>query len=303
MENTDTRNYATYPRRFDGYAWYKPLLVGLLYAVFSIIAMLAIELITKIAFSASVSSTGYDDMDFFTAAGAFNNGAMAAAAVPCLILAALVVKDRPVSSYFSSMGGWRWKVLLKTFIAGLVIVGIPSVIWFFLQGKTGDVAFTTGGFILLSLFVPLQGLGEELLFRGYITQTVSSWFKLTAAGVIVQVLIFTVIHPYNIIGVISIAVSALIYALVCLYSKGIESPTVLHYFNNATEIYMAGFGYGLITAEQTIPDTVFRLMLKILFFLFILYASKKLHWFDEVKRDDVAQFNSQKKMEHDQSKA
>ena len=295
MKNTDEHNYATYPRRFDAYRWYKPFLVGLVFAVFYIISSFLIEIATKLLFSATVSSTGYDDMDFFTAAGAFNNGAAASVVVLCLLLAALIVKDRPLSSYFSSMGGWRWKVLFKTFIAGLIIVGIPSIIWFLIQGKTDDVKFTTGGLILISVFIPLQGLGEELLFRGFITQTVSSWFKLPFAGVIVQILIFTVIHPYNIIGVISIAVSALIYALVCLYSKGIESPSVLHFFNNSTEIYMAGFGYGLITAEQTIPDTVFRLILKMLFFLFILYADKKLHWFDEVKYDDVVRFNSRRK--------
>ena len=58
---------------------------------------------------------------------------------------------------------------------------------------------------------------------------------------------------------------------------------------------MAGFGYGLITSEQTIPDTAFRLILKILFLLFIFYADRKLHWFDEVKRDDVARFNAKGK--------
>ena len=291
METVSEHGYATYPRRFDGYKWYKPVLVGLLYGIFSIIVNIAIDLVTKSLFSASITATGYDDMDFFTAAGAFYNGAMAAMSAPCLILAALIVKDRPVSSYFSSMGGWRWKVLFKTFAAGLLIVGLPKAAWLFMQGKTGDAKITLGGFLLLALFVPLQGLGEEILFRGYITQTVSSWFKLTAVGVIVQILIFTVIHPYNIIGVISIAVSALLYALICLCSKGIEAPSVMHFFNNATEIYMAGFGYGLITSEQTVPDTVFNLALKILFFLFILYADKKLHWFDEVKYDDVALFN------------
>ncbi len=35
--------------------------------------------------------------------------------VPCLLLAARIVKDRPLSSFFSSMGGWRWKVFLNTF--------------------------------------------------------------------------------------------------------------------------------------------------------------------------------------------
>ncbi|MBO6093005.1 MAG: hypothetical protein J6P40_05160, partial [Oscillospiraceae bacterium] len=93
----------------------------------------------------------------------------------------------------------------------------------------------------------------------------------------------------------SIAVSGLLYALICLYSKGIESPSILHIFNNAAEIYMAGFGYRLITAEQTIPDVVVNLTIKALFFLFILYADKKLHWFDEVKTDDVVLFNSQRK--------
>ena len=134
MNNTDEHNYATYPRRFYAYKWYKPLLVGLLFAVFYIIFSFLIEIATKLLFSANVSSTGYDDMDFFTAPGAFNNGAAASVVVLCLILAALIVRDRPLSSYFSSMGGWRWKVLFKTFIAGLIIVGIPSIIWFFLQG-------------------------------------------------------------------------------------------------------------------------------------------------------------------------
>ena len=92
-------------------------------------------------------------------------------------------------------------------------------------------------------------------------------------------------------GIISIAVSALLYALICLCSKGVESTSVMHFFNNATGIYMAGFGYGLITAEQTVPDTIFNLVLKTLFFLFIIYADKKLHWFDEVKYDDVERFN------------
>lgn len=293
MRTVGEHDYATYPRRFDAYKWYKPLLVALLYAVFSILSMFAIELITKLLFSASVSTTGYDDMDFFTAAGAFFNGAAAAIVLPCLLLAALIIKDRPLSSYFSSMGGWRWKVFFKTFAAGLPIVGLPSIVRYFLQGKINGVQFTIGGFLLITLFIPLQGLGEELLFRGFIMQTVSSWARLTVVGVIVQVLIFTVLHPYNIIGIISIAVSGLIYALVCLYSRGIESPSVLHYVNNASEIYMAGFGYGLITAEQTIPGTVFNLILKTLFFLFILYADKKLHWFDEVKYDDAALFNSQ----------
>ena len=292
MNDTDKRDFATYPRRFNGYKWYKPLLVGLLFVLFNLICVIAIEIITKLIFSVNVSSTGYDDMDFFSVAGAFNNGATAAVVVPCLILAALIVKERPLSSYFSSMGGWRWKVFFRMFIAGFIIVGIPNIIWFSLRGKTGDVRLTIGSFLLLAVLIPFQSIGEEMLFRGYITQTVSSWFNMTFAGVIVQIVVFALVHHYNIIGVIEIAVSALIYALICLKTRGIESPSVMHIINNATEIFMVGFGFGLISAQQTVKDVAFNLTLKVLFFLFVLYADKKLHWFDEVEYDDVAQFNS-----------
>lgn len=292
MKKYDEHDYVTYPRNFSAYSWYKPLLVALLTVVFLFIGMLLIEVSTKLIFRTAVSSSGYDDMDLYTSAGAFNNGAMAAIMIPCLLIAALIVKDRPISSYFSSMGGWRWIVFLKTLVAGIIIVFIPSIIWFALKGRTGDVRFTVGGFILLTLFVPFQGLAEELMYRSFIMQTAGSWFKLPIIGLLAQMLVFASVHPYNIVGVITIAISALIYGLACILSKGLESPTVLHIMNNMSEIYMAGFGFGLITAEQTVADSVFNLVLKVLFLLFVFYASKTLHWFDGVKRDDISDFNS-----------
>ncbi len=62
-----------------------------------------------------------------------------------------------------------------------------------------------------------------------------------------------------------------------------------------TEIYLAGIGFGLITAEVSIPDTILNLVLKVLFFGFILFADKKLHWLDQGKKDDVAIFNAKRK--------
>ena len=291
MKPGSEHEFTTYPRRFNGYRWYKPLLVGVLFLVFLIVFTFIVSLLTKLIFGGAVTAEGYDGMDFFTASGAFSNGAQAAAAIPAMMLAALIVRDRPFSSYLSSMGGFRWKVFLKTLGAAFVILGIPSILWFYLHGKIGDVKFTVSGFILLTLFVPFQSIAEELQFRGFITQTISSWFRLPAAGIIAQIVFFTVVHPYNIIGMIEIAVSALLYCLVCIFTRGIEAPSSLHIVNNLIEIYMAGFGYTLITAEQTVPNIVFNLFFKLLFFLFILYADRKLHWFDEVQFDDAAAFN------------
>lgn len=99
MKSFTRNDLITHPRQFSTYRWYKPILVALIMALFTIISVVAIELITKTVFGAAVASTGYDDMDFFTAAGAFSDGAQAAASIPCLLLAALIVKDRPVSSF------------------------------------------------------------------------------------------------------------------------------------------------------------------------------------------------------------
>ena len=290
MRTFTERDYITYPRKFKAYRWYKPVLVALLFGLFLIISMFGIELITKVVFKMSVGGQGYDDMDFYTAPGAFYNGAMAAVVIPCLIFAALIVRDRPISSYFSSMGGWRWKTFFRMLGVGFVLFGIPSIIWFALKGNSG-IRFTLGGFLILTLFVPLQGVAEEMMYRGFIMQTTGSWVKISLVGLFVQILCFTLTHNYNIIGVIGIAVSALVYGLTCVITRGLEAPSALHILNNMTEIYMAGFGFGAISATQTVPETLFNLFFKIVFFLFVLYAAKKLHWFEEVKRDDVAEFD------------
>ena len=55
---------------------------------------------------------------------------------------------------------------------------------------------------------------------------------------------------------------------------------------------MGGIGFGELTAEQTLSSTLIILILKLLFLAFILYADKKLHWFDQVQYDDIEPFNA-----------
>ncbi len=292
MKRASERDFATYPRRFVTYRWFKPLLVGLLCVVFFFVFLSMVYLITSIAFHTTVTSSGYDDLDFFSAAGAFFNCASQAIIIPALLLAAMIVKDRPLSSYFSSMGGWRWKIFLKTLAFGFVLFGIPNILWFLLHGKAEEVRFTLGGFIFLVLFIPLQGVAEELTYRGFIMQTVSSWFKLPVVGLIIQTIVFASSHPYNLIGIIYITITGVVYGMICVYSRGIEASSSLHILNNTTELCTSGFGFGTLTADQTIPGTLFNATLKLLFLVFIIYADKKLHWFDKVQYDDLESFNA-----------
>ena len=292
MKTIRERDFTIYPRQFKTYKWFKPLLIGVLFIVFFFLFASLVYLVTSLVFHTTVTTTGYDNLNYYSAAGAFFNGAMGAIYIPSLLFAALIVKDRPISSYFSSMGGWRWKTFLKTFVAGFVIFGIPTIIKFLLSGKTGDIQFTKGGFIFLILFMPLSCIAEELMFRGFIMQTVSSWFRMPVMGMIVQTIVFAAAHPYNLTGVIYIAASAVIYGIICICSRGIEASSALHILNNLIELIMGGLGFGILTAEQTLSSTVIIIVLKLLFLVFIVYADQKLHWFDEVQYDDIESYNA-----------
>jgi hypothetical protein len=43
------------------------------------------------------------------------------------------------------------------------------------MGNTGGLKFTAGGFLMLSVVLPLQCIGEELLYRSFTMQTAGSW--------------------------------------------------------------------------------------------------------------------------------
>lgn len=292
MKSVSKHDYPTYPRQFLAYRWFKPLLVALLFGVFFLLFTALVYLNTSLVFHTTVSSTSYDDLNFYTAAGAFFNCLMTAIHIPSFLFASLIVKDRPFSSYLSSMGGWRWKTFFRSFAAGFVIFGIPLIIRFLLNGRVTDVQFTTGGLVFLVLLMPLLCVGEELMFRGFIMQTIGSWFRLPLAGLIAEIVLFAAVHPYNLTGVIYIALSAAIYGIICIITRGIETSSALHILNNMIELIMGGFGFGVLGSQQTLSSTAVVTILKLLVLAFIIYADKKLHWFDELRRDDAEPFNA-----------
>ena len=142
------------------------------------------------------------------------------------------------------------------------------------------------------LMIPLQCIAEEFINRSFVIQTVGSRFRLPVIGLIVQVIVFAMLHPYNLIGVINISISALIFGLLCLCTRGIEAPSVLHILNNVIGIFFAGMGYGQITAQTTVSSMLWNVGLQLLFLIFVFYADKKLHLFNEVRLDDIEAFDA-----------
>ena len=173
----------------------------------------------------------------------------------------MTIRERDFTTYPRQFKAYRW---FKPLLTGLLFV-----LFFFLSAS----------------FVHLI---TSLAFH----TTVSSWFRLPVIGLIVQAIAFAAVHPYNLTGVVYIAVSAFIYGIICICSRGIETSSALHIQNNLIELIMGGLVFGKLAAEQTLSSTLIIIVLKFLFLAFIIYADKKLHWFDEVQYDDIEPFNA-----------
>lgn len=289
-------NYFTYPREFVTYRWYKPLIVTALGAVFYVILSIVVMGIGyaiggREAMQQVMSASGYDGADMYTATGVFVNMGGVAILLLALFLASLIVKDRPFSSYSSSRGGFDFKVFFKCLLIALVVCGTGSVLTTVLtDGFHFNNHFTIGGFILLLILVPLQCIAEEYIFRGLATQTLGSWIKIPIIAIIVQTIIFTLGHPYNMIGRIEIFSAGLLMGVMALLTNGLEASSAIHVVNNLVFFLMYGFGMTHLTSEADWASVIATIVIDLIY-IGILYYLKKKNTFNHILKDDVTLFN------------
>lgn len=286
--------YTTYPRQFDSYKWYKPIFVFLLTllftAIFSVIVA-TLSMICVVLEGGSIQSFleqtqgGYDTMTIATASGALILAGSLSVIIPALALSALIVRDRPFSSYSSSRGGWNWGIFLKILVLAFIIFSIPTVISELITAPKSPSQFTLAGFIIITLLGPIQCAAEEYLFRGFIMQTFGSWIKIPAAAIIIQAVLFASLHPYNITGVIEILAMGITFGVVTYITKGIEASSAIHIVNNMTGFYLVGFGVGTFGSEQSVKSLIFTILYCFIYIFVIKYIDKKYHWFDGVNEE------------------
>lgn len=294
-------DYATFPRQFISYRWFKPILVGLLIFVFMLIfqmglIFLAVFIEGDYHFLLDIG-LDYDTINPYTAPNALILIGGIGVILPALALSALIVQDRPFSSYSSSRGGWNWSAFIKCLIAALASLGVLTVaqIIFFPEAEaSGVVSFTITGAIACLILVPLQCMAEEYLFRGLVMQAIGSWTKLPVLAVIAQAAIFAVSHTYNILGVISIFIHGLIWGFIAWKTKGLEATCAAHIVNNMIGFGAAGLGLAAITSEVTLASLVIAFVADIAYGAIVLIADKRSHWFTS-KGDGTAKFNEAKR--------
>ena len=304
--NAKEHSYPVYGRQFKSYKWYKPVIVGVLFFIFYL--LFAGLLMAGMVFIAGQGATpdvfierlksmfanSYDAMELADAMQSIVSLGSVAVMIPALWLASAIVRDRPFSSYSSSRGGWSSKVFWRTFPVAFICIGIPIIIdnlFYYHNLGNFQMKFTLASFAVVTILGPLQCIAEEYLFRGLLMQTFGSWFRLPIIAVILQSVIFALMHPYNTIGQIGIFVSGCVFALSAWIGRGIEISSAYHIVNNMTIFYMQGMNLATIESNTTMHDLLLESCTGVVFVLLIFIISRRHNWFNKIRHDDAAAWN------------
>ncbi|WP_314333680.1 type II CAAX prenyl endopeptidase Rce1 family protein [Rothia dentocariosa] len=162
--------------------------------------------------------------------------------IPAIFIARLITNFKPLGLIHSIAGRMRWSYLGVFLGFGFLIFGLYSVGFAALDGslttQNSVHPLNSGMFwlyiVLILLIVPFQCYAEELLFRGYLMQTVGRWLKNPVWAIIIPAPIFMVLHGYGLWGLLSVLTMALIAGFLCWYTGGLEAGIGLHIANNVS---------------------------------------------------------------------
>ena len=283
MTGKEISEYITFPKTFEKYRWYKPILVFIIGAIiFLILNLLLIAVFYAICgenIMVQLLHGGYEVMN--SEIGEIYSHLGVVIMLPSLYLANKIVKDRPFSSYSSSRGGWNTQLYLKAFIIPFILFLVVGIIESVILGNGGNYHFTILFFIILLIVVPLQCIAEEYVFRGLLMQTLGSWFNIPLLVIILQI-IFGFTHGYNGIGNIGIIISGLVMGFLAWKANGLEVSSAFHTANNLSFSLLVMFGIQSTTSTIQIADLIISTMGSVIFGILLYYIGKRSNWFGEI---------------------
>ena len=277
--------YIDFPRTFEKYRWYKPILVlivGLIiFLIFQVLLVLFFNAIYGWNFIMQIATGGYEVLN--TEVGQIFTDLGVIVTIPALYFATKIVKDRPFSSYASSRGGWNFKLYFKALLIPFILFIIIEAIDVVFRGSNGTNHFTIPFFILCLILVPLQCIAEEYIFRGLFMQTFGSWFKIPILAIILQAVIFAAVHGYNSLGIIAVFISGIVFGFFTWKTNGIEVSSAIHTANNLSICLFVMFGLHSTSSTLELNDTIISIIFEIILLIIMYYVGKKTDWFGEIK--------------------
>ncbi|GAB3623971.1 hypothetical protein GCM10027418_20550 [Mariniluteicoccus endophyticus] len=166
--------------------------------------------------------------------------------IPGALLAQKVGFRQDARWLHSVEGRLRWGWLLRSLLVMAVVWGLwmllPSLIW---GREEWEPAKQVLAYSLVTfLIIPFQAAGEEYMFRGLITRSITSWFPAERVGMIVAAVVssalFMLVHgagdPW--LNVFYFGLGLVLCAL-AWRTGGLEAPIALHVVNNVMSFQLA----------------------------------------------------------------
>ena len=213
----------------------------------------------------------------------------------------LVIKklhNRNFVSITTSRSNIDWRRIIHSFIlwGSITIIFISAD--FFINSEDYQINFKFEKFFILLIIgfilIPIQTSLEELLFRGYLFQGFSLYFKRPWIGLFLTSFIFGCLHIFN-PEVQKLGLGILIYyigtglflGIITLMDEGIELALGFHAANNLITALLVTSSWTAFQTESILIDisdpslvgeTIISLL--ILYPLFYIYMFKKYKWSD-----------------------
>lgn len=185
--------------------------------------------------------------------------------------------------------GMRWTFLLGCL--GLAVVALISslVVGAFLpvsvdpSGNTelNDFTLTTVALALVVVFTtPLQAIGEEYLFRGYLLQSLGALFRVEWVAITVSALIFAAAHgAQNFPLFFDRFGFGIVAAWLVIRTGGLEAGIALHILNNVVAfglaILVGDIGESMTVSEASWWNIPVTLTQSIVFAVLVLWWAKR----------------------------
>ena len=191
--------------------------------------------------------------------------------VPATVVPVVLFHRRPARTLFTARRRFDWRAtIVSTGVVLATATGLTVLWWLAFPGSIA-FAFDPARFFLflpfVVLLVPLQVLAEEVLFRGYILQTVGRITASALVRLVVPAALFVAIHIPNEEFQAGGAWAALDYAVIALYlgylamrGDGLEYATGLHLGLNASFFTVVGYSVSWVETPAIflIQDYDFR---------------------------------------------
>lgn len=231
--------------------WWRPLLAILLMAVFG---FLMIQLVLPIVMVIGVvlgvdnpldwAARTLTDVDNMGPAGFFATNLSLIVLIPAAMWAIWIAHRIRPRFLTSVVGGIRWKWLARCLLITLPIWLVYMAISLLIDHEGGARPEQWIPLLIMAVVMtPLQAAGEEYAFRGFLLQTIGSWFPQPLLALIVptvlSVAVFAVAHGSPNGWVLAdLGLFALVAAVATWRTGGLEAAIVIHAVNNVSIFFV-----------------------------------------------------------------